>query len=46
MAKKKENIVIEKELEEREETLMVKSIYDKLDDYKKEHRIQFHDGLL
>lgn len=37
MAKKKENIVIEKELEEREETLMVKSIYDKLGDYKKDH---------
>lgn len=37
MAKKKENIVISKELEKREETLMVKSIYDKLGDYKKEH---------
>ena len=39
MAKKKDkvNIVIEKELEEREETLMVKSIYDKLADYMKDH---------
>lgn len=36
MAKKKVNI-IEKGLEEREETLMVKGIYDKLDDYRKEH---------
>lgn len=34
--KKKVNI-IEKGLEEREETLMVKSIYDKLEDYRKEH---------
>ena len=36
MAKKKVNI-IEKGLEEREETLMVKGIYDKLEDYRKEH---------
>ena len=36
MAKKKVNI-IEKGLEEREETLMVKDIYDKLEDYRKEH---------
>lgn len=36
MAKKKVNI-IEKGLEEREETLMVKGIYDKLEDYMKEH---------
>lgn len=36
MAKKKVNI-IEKGLEEREETLMVKCIYDKLEDYRKEH---------
>ena len=36
MANKKVNI-IEKGLEEREETLMVKGIYDKLDDYMKEH---------
>lgn len=36
MAKKKVNI-IEEGLEEREETLMVKGIYDKLDDYRKEH---------
>lgn len=35
-AKKKVNI-IEKGLEEREETLMVKGIYDKLEDYRKEH---------
>lgn len=34
MAKEKEvNIVIEKGLEEREETLMVKEIYDKLEKY-------------
>ena len=38
MAKKKEvNIVIEKGLEEREETLMVKEIYDKLEKYMGEH---------
>lgn len=37
MAKKKVNI-IEKGLEEREETLMVKGIYDKLEDYRKEHQ--------
>ena len=36
MANKKVNI-IEKGLEEREETLMVKGIYDKLEDYRKEH---------
>lgn len=36
MAKKKVNI-IEKGLEEREETLMVKGIHDKLEDYMKEH---------
>ena len=36
MAKKEVNI-IEKGLEKREETLMVKGIYDKLDDYRKEH---------
>lgn len=36
MAKKKVK-VIEKGLEEREETLMIKGIYDKLEDYKKEH---------
>ena len=36
MAKKKVNI-IEKGLEEREETHMVKCIYDKLEDYRKEH---------
>ena len=36
MSKKKVNI-IEKGLEEREETLMVKGIYDKLEDYRKEH---------
>ena len=36
MAKKKVNI-IEKGLESREETLMVKGIYDKLEDYRKEH---------
>ena len=36
MEKKKVNI-IEKGLEEREETLMVKGIYDKLEDYRKEH---------
>ena len=36
MAKKKVNI-IEKGLEFREETLMVKGIYDKLEDYRKEH---------
>lgn len=36
MAKNKVNI-IEKGLEEREETLMVKGIYDKLEDYRKEH---------
>ena len=34
---KEVNIVIEKGLEEREETLMVKEIYDKLDDYMKDH---------
>ena len=33
---KKVNI-IEEGLEEREETLMVKGIYDKLEDYRKEH---------
>lgn len=38
MAKEKEvNIVIEKGLEEREETLMVKEIYDKLEKYMGEH---------
>lgn len=39
MAKKKKevNIVIEKGLEEREETLMVKEIYDKLEKYMGEH---------
>ena len=36
MAKKEVNI-IEKGLEKREETLMVKGIYDKLDNYRKEH---------
>ena len=36
MAKKKVNI-IEEGLEEREETLMVKGIYDKLEDYRKEY---------
>ena len=37
-AKEKEvNIVIEKGLEEREETLMVKEIYDKLEKYIREH---------
>lgn len=37
-AKEKEvNIVIEKGLEEREETLMVKEIYDKLEKYIGEH---------
>ena len=36
MAKKEVNI-IEKGLEEREETIMVKGIYDKLEDYRKEH---------
>lgn len=36
MAKKEVNI-IEKGLEKREETFMVKGIYDKLDDYRKEH---------
>lgn len=36
MSKKKVNI-IEEGLEEREETLMVKEIYDKLDYYRKEH---------
>lgn len=36
MAKNEVNI-IEKRLEKREETLMVKGIYDKLDDYRKEH---------
>ena len=36
MAKKKVNI-IEEGLEEREETLMVKGIYDKLYDYVKDH---------
>lgn len=37
MAKKKVVNIIEKGLEEREETLMVKDIYDKLEDYRKEH---------
>ena len=38
MAKKKiVNTVIEKGLEEREETLMVKEIYDKLEKYMGEH---------
>ena len=37
MAKKKVVNIIEKGLEEREETLMVKGIYDKLEDYRKEH---------
>ena len=38
VAKEKEvNIVIEKGLEEREETLMVKEIYDKLEKYMREH---------
>lgn len=35
--KEKVNIVIEKGLEEREETLMVKEIYDKLEKYNGEH---------
>ena len=35
--KEKRNIVIEKGLEEREETLMVKEIYDKLEKYMEEH---------
>lgn len=35
--KEKVNIVIEKGLEEREETLMVKDIYDKLEKYIGEH---------
>ena len=34
---KEVNTIIEKGLEEREETLMVKEIYDKLDDYMKDH---------
>lgn len=37
MAKKKVVNIIEKGLEEREETLMVKGIYDKLENYRKEH---------
>nr|DAE48663.1 MAG TPA: hypothetical protein [Caudoviricetes sp.] len=36
MAKKKVKI-IEEGLEEREETTLMKSLYDKLEDYKKDH---------
>ena len=36
MADKKVNI-IEKGLEKRKETLMIKGIYDKLEDYREEH---------
>ena len=45
MAKKKVNI-IEKGLEEREETLMVKGIYDKLEDYRKDRIIFLYIFLI
>ena len=46
MAKKKVVNIIEKGLEEREETLMVKGIYDKLEDYRKDRIIFLYIFLI